>query len=36
VDECKPLLSGIFAQKSNMASPAFLNMIREVIRFGGT
>ena len=27
-------LSGIFAQKSNLVRPAFLNMIREVIRFG--
>jgi predicted NAD/FAD-binding protein len=26
--------AGIFAQKSNMVRPAFLNMIREVIKFG--
>lgn len=27
-------LSSIFAQKSNMFSPSFLLMIREVLRFG--
>ena len=27
-------LSGIFAQKSNAFSPSFLNMIREILRFG--
>ena len=27
-------LDTVFAQRRNVASPAFLNMLREVIRFG--